>query len=455
MAPSSESSYRSVVRGKAARAAGVICLLIPAVIGLVHRFTDRQTPPTTWTTGFWFWDGSSVAMGGGIGSVDVIYCQAGSLRAIGSSWKAWATWPRELPPAREYWIVLRSETLAAPPETFALTVVQTVMSAVGEGRRRGAHVAGVQFDVDCPTGTLAQYAKFLAAVRKELPADMQISITALLDWFRPGTAVGDAVRPVDEFVPQFYDVGDRRGAPVIAARIDEARWGPVFNRYGRRFRIGVSSFGRCRFASRRRPWFEAEGISPIDLGVHPSFKLSTSTTEAGEIVLKYTTSRNARISYWTFEPGETIEFTAPTQDGMRTAIEQAKKMAGWCAGVVFFRWPSFNETLTALPGDALAAAGVGASRGPVQVQAVDGGCAAVHCADLILVNARPLSPVQTRYRIRSSTELEYVVPRERMPFRMTGSTEMELTLPPYSGRSRMYLGRAVTREAAEFKLEIE
>jgi hypothetical protein len=280
---------------------------------------------------------------------------------------------------------------------------------------------------------------------------VQISITALLDWFRPGTAISDVVRSVDEFVPQFYDVQNGRSG-AIAAPIDAARWGPVFNRYNRRFRIGVSSFGRSRYTSRRRPWFEAEGISPIDLAVERSFRLSTSITDAGETVLKYVAIRNARIGYNRFEPGDTIEFTLPTQQGMRNAVQQAKRMGGWCAGVVFFRWPSFNETVTALPEDALIAAGTNAPSSPVVVQSVSGGCAAVYCADLYLMNARPLSPAPARYYIQSSTELEYFLPRERMPVRMSGPAEIEIVLPPYCGRSRMYLGRAVTKNLAEFQL---
>jgi hypothetical protein len=368
------------------------------------------------------------------------------------SWNAFAFWPSDVPQAREYWIVLRSETPGVPPATLAPTVAQSIATTLAEGRRRGARIAGVQFDVDSPTGALAQYAEFLATAHRTLPPGVQISITALLDWFRPGTAVDDVLRSVDEFVPQFYDVRDRQGGSVIAAPIDAARWGPVFNRYKRRFRIGVSSFGRSRISSPRQQWFQAEGISPLDFAADRSFKLSTSVTDANETVLRYSATRPSRIGYNRFEPGDSIEFTLPTRDGMRNAVQRVKKMGGWCAGVVFFRWPSFNETVTALPEDVLAAAGAGTGASPPAVQAVSGGCAAVYCADLYLVNARPLSPAPARYHIQSSTELEYLLPREGMPVRMSGSADIEIALPPYCGRSRIYLGRVVTRDAAEFHL---
>ena len=43
-----------------------------------------------------------------------------------------------------------------------------------------------------------------------------------------------------------------------------------------------------------------------------------------------------------------------------------------------------------------------------------------------------------------------------MPVRMTGPSQLELSLPPYCGRGRMYLGRAVTAESrAESTIEEE
>lgn len=451
------------MRVNALRFAGVICLLIPAFVALRGR-SDQRPHTVNWTTGFWFWDGSSAGMGAGLDPVDVIYCQAGAISrqmttSGNGSWDAWVSWPSDLPQAREYWLVLRSDTRAAPPVTLAPVVAHGVIEALAEGRRRGARVAGVQFDIDSPTRALPQYAAFLAAVRKDLPSNVSISITALLDWFRSGMAIDELVSNVDEFVPQFYDLQDRQSLhseTVIAAPIDASRWAPVFNRFKRRFRIGVSTFGRSVFypADKSDPPIATE-ISPLDVAVEPSFTLSTATTPADEKVLKYTATRNARIGYQRIRPGDTIEFTLPTRDGMKSAVRQARLMGDYCSGVLFFRWPSFNETVTALPADALAAAGVGAAVKPPTIRAVDGGCAAVYCADLYLLNARPLSPTAVRYRIQTSIELEYFLPRELMPVRMSGPAEIEVKLPAYCGRSRLYLGRAVTAKKAEFRLVIE
>jgi hypothetical protein len=58
-----------------------------------------------------------------------------------------------------------------------------------------------------------------------------------------------------------------------------------------------------------------------------------------------------------------------------------------------------------------------------------------------------------RYLIRSSVALEYFIPEEKMPVRMREAAELELSLPPYCGESRMYLGRAVTSRPSSFAIE--
>jgi hypothetical protein len=127
-------------------------------------------------------------------------------------------------------------------------------------------------------------------------------------------------------------------------------------------------------------------------------------------------------------------------------------MGGYSAGVIFFRWPVSNETLVMQPDEVLIAAGITTRtrQMPLGIHLVDGGCVAVKCIDIYLVNANPLLSKPVRYRIRSSQELEYFLPEEKIPVRMVNAAELELALPPYCGRGRMYLGRAVTATRAEF-----
>lgn len=114
-------------------------------------------------------------------------------------WNAYGVWPRELPEAHRYWAVFRCDEHAAPPSTAVAPLAAELTDL-----RRGQEFEGIQLDIDVPTGSLRQYAAFLHELRAHLAPGTKISITALLDWFRDGTSIGEVVKEVDEFVPQFY-----------------------------------------------------------------------------------------------------------------------------------------------------------------------------------------------------------------------------------------------------------
>ena len=289
-----------------------------------------------------------------------------------------------------------------------------------------------------------------------------MSITALLDWFRNGTAIGDVLAQVDEFVPQFYDLGDPadRNQAAIAARIDVLRWAPVFNRYGKRFRIGISSFGRARVVPRDQPMHRGitfyGDLRPLDVAANPAFELQTSHNAAGETVLNYRAKRNVQFGYEHLQEGDIVQFIISTPEAIRAAVGSARKIKGHMAGVVFFRWPSEREDWAMQPDEVLDAAGVsGARRHENHVHAVAGDCAAVHCVDLYLESAGSLSPRAIRYRIHASTALEYFLPERNMPLNLVGSSDFEISLPAYCGRGHLYIGRAVSLEHAEFTVEEE
>jgi hypothetical protein len=106
------------------------------------------------------------------------------------------------------------------------------------------------------------------------------------------------------------------------------------------------------------------------------------------------------------------------------------------------------------PDDVLAAADPAVRTKPsVTVQTVRGSCAAVHCMDVYLVNPPVLSPIAHQYTIRSSSPLEYFLPEGKVPVRLREASLLELSLPAFSGRSRMFLGRAVSLMPTEFTIQ--
>jgi hypothetical protein len=190
------------------------------------------------------------------------------------------------------------------------------------------------------------------------------------------------------------------------------------------------------------------------MAMNPAFLFETSRTEANEVILRYRATRETQVSYSTFEPGSGAEFILSTPEAIKSAVAQARRMGEYCAGVLFFRWPTFNESMVPEPDEVLAAAtGANLSPRPVTLRAVDERCAAVHCADLYLADTPALQPKPIRYVLESSSELEYFLPDENTPARMTGLRQVEFTLPPYGGRTQIHLGRAVTANPAKYTLK--
>jgi hypothetical protein len=185
------------------------------------------------------------------------------------------------------------------------------------------------------------------------------------------------------------------------------------------------------------------------LGIKPT----ATQTRAGETLLTFQISKPESVGWHLVRPGDRFDFLYPTPASLRAAVAGAKAMGEHCAGIVFFRWPDAREMLASQPDQVLRAAGVLTT--PVSLRLIqrDKGCAAVHCTDLFIRDAEPLSDTSVRYTVHSSAQLEYFIAAEKTPARMAGSDTIELTAPPFLGRSQIYLGRAVTAKASEYHLE--
>jgi hypothetical protein len=404
---------------------------------------QSQSPPAKWTNGFWFW-------GNGWGDLAPVEHVPGALfvqvATFGEPPAFYAAIPDKLPPAREYWLVYRYGKQAIPDEASAPLIASSFARLQLEAGRRNLNVAGLQLDIDSPTNSLPQYAAFLRALRSTLPEGTQLSITCLLDWFRDGTSIGNVIRETDEFVPQFYDITPFNSpAPAIAVTFDPDRWAAVFNRFGKRFRIGISTFGRGQQVNASRGLLSGAGpgavygdLAPLDLALNPAFTAETSQNDAGETVL----------TFHSRDRGETFRFILPSPEGIRSSIAAAHRMGRYCAGIVFFRWPGADEALVMSPDEILS----GHPATPA-IDPIDGACAAVSCMDLYLTNGGTLNRSPLRYRITASGDLDYFLPDEKMPIRMSGKRDLELAIPAWGGRGRIYLGRAVSLAKVTFSLE--
>jgi Protein of unknown function (DUF3142) len=101
----------------------------------------------------------------------------------------------------ELWIVYRTETLE-----WGDDIMPQIVTDVARWRVAGNRVVGVQIDFDAATKGLAGYAGFLRALRAQLPRDIKLSVTGLLDWSSQGdsAALSALAGVVDEIVLQSY-----------------------------------------------------------------------------------------------------------------------------------------------------------------------------------------------------------------------------------------------------------
>lgn len=97
------------------------------------------------------------------------------------------------------WLTVRFTTLDVP-EAIPLRIVRLMQ----RWQAAGNHVVGLQVDFDAATYQLADYARFLRALRQQLPPEFALGVTGLLDWAKTGDVATLNTLPVDELVVQSY-----------------------------------------------------------------------------------------------------------------------------------------------------------------------------------------------------------------------------------------------------------
>jgi hypothetical protein len=122
--------------------------------------------------------------------------------------------PIRLDPATPVVSVVRVEAdAAAADEADPVGVAEAVAAAA---RRPGARA--LQIDFDATASQRALYTRLIAEVRRRVPADLPISMTALASWCAGDRWIEDL--PVDEAVPMLFEMGPDRAAVLRRARHD-------------------------------------------------------------------------------------------------------------------------------------------------------------------------------------------------------------------------------------------
>lgn len=95
------------------------------------------------------------------------------------------------------------------PQLDERAIPERVTHLLRDWQAAGIHVQGLEIDHDCASARLPAYAEMLRALRRQLPADIALSITALPAWLS-SRELDDLLASVDSSVLQVHAVSDPR-----------------------------------------------------------------------------------------------------------------------------------------------------------------------------------------------------------------------------------------------------
>jgi len=424
--------------------------------------TDSGRKRAEWKIGYWYWQGPGSADTGTGGKdpvpIDLLYVHAGD-RTVPPHAKQEPVnmiWPERLPKADAYIAVLRYEGSGLIGENIIPDLTKSYESLKRRVAEKGQRLAGLQIDYDCPTRDLERYGRFVRDLRKALPEENLLSITALLDWFGPGTRVSDVIRWTDEFVPQFYDVDPGKTVAAdsgLAEPIDPVRWAPIFNGQRKPYRIGIASFGRI-VEIRKTQDIPSSSQDSAKLAIRGESPLEMMVQDKGIFVRHGSSAAGEIIAHFRGGSNEMIKMIIPVGQSVSAAYNAAKAMGGFCSGVIFFRHPIGSEALALSPAEiSRIISGKGEALEATTAEADDGFCGAASCSDLF-VRLKDRFPSEDLVLVlRSSQDLEYFVPDRSVKARLRGPRLIEVTIPAYAGAPRIPVGRAVSRNPVRFVVE--
>jgi hypothetical protein len=173
-------------------------------------------------------------------------------------------------------------------------------------------------------------------------------------------------------------------------------------------------------------------------------------TSAGERLLRFDVGRDLPPA---LRVGDRVEAVVPTKDGVRAAYAEARKFGGFCAGVVFFRWPARRETLTLRPDEVAEAIGTSQTVSRDRLETSDGGCQPRSCTDLRVHLRDRFAVDPVRLHVRASADVEYLVPAQAgVTMRQTARRDIAIEIPPFLGEGDLLIGRAFSKERPTYRL---
>lgn len=133
------------------------------------------------------------------------------------------------------------------PQLDPAEIGQQLAALVRDWQAAGLRLSGLEIDHDCATSRLPAYAELLREVRRQLPAELRLSITALPAWL-DSPALDELLASVDSSVLQVHAVSDpQQGLFDPEQALD---WAQRYGKLSRKpFHLALPAYGVALTAS--------------------------------------------------------------------------------------------------------------------------------------------------------------------------------------------------------------
>lgn len=186
------------------------------------------------------------------------------------------------------------------PAVFADSIARAAHEDAANAVSAGCEVLGLQVDFDCPTRSLARYARVMSALRRKIDRRWKLSITGLTSWLR-SPDLSRLIEPTDLFVPQFYegDLPKRVDHPFPLG--DYARLEKSLDALGRLAKpvvVGIPSYSQCLLYDGHGDLIGIyRGLSRRDAIRHPAMKFDRTETVGDERHTFFRAKKDGK-DYW-------------------------------------------------------------------------------------------------------------------------------------------------------------
>ena len=215
----------------------------------------------------------------------------------------------------------------------------------------GADLSGLQLDIDVPTRLLKHYEQTLKAIRKDIAAGQQLSITGLPTWME-SPALADVLERVDFWVPQFYgtELPTRSDQVIPISPPDSLTFFlSKTRRLDKPFYAGLAAYSVALLYSASGSLISLRGdMDPAAIAADSNLELiDQHSFDNHEHRYNFRARADGVIDGLNLKAGDVLVVQLPNAESLRLAARITRELAGdKLLGICVFRLPTPDDAAT-------------------------------------------------------------------------------------------------------------